>query len=535
MTAVLSNGNGLHAPDDYSQPVSQASSPASPSASFIIQQTHLPSINLSAPVYGDRLSQPGTPTSIHSNASIDPPQGVSFTEYLRMWKDDHVNVWLSSIKCGHLSPIFRANDIRGDVLLELDQMTLKEMGILSVGDRVRIVAGVKKLRQRCLSSSNALSTITNRSLGGEHSRSGSQGGGDNGSYSSTVSRNGVRRLDNARPAPLHLTPGVGTDGLPRLVRDGQDSARSHAPPPIRPLPQPNQNSSSSSSTPTIHTPGSRPSLPSIPPVPRSQPPPVPNARPSRSHLVPPSQLSGRRTPTLPDPTIFNTNQPLPPAPNANLLTPTHDTRAAPNGARPIRSPSPLHNSQLPNRNITRSPNEHGRNASLSVSSSTGKSPSRPIPGNSSHPYALQASASQQTALSPIAEGFNNSLRNASGTPSPPTAGGSSYRGFTRPGTPSHAPSLDDIRRKVVKFSMPDEGKSSMIQVLDCSGGAEILERALKKLRGFDDGPTNVEVIDGGLVVDGWAAFLDDSQRRVTYFLSLIVLLKVVIFYRLTSD
>ncbi|KAI0324524.1 sterile alpha motif SAM, partial [Cubamyces sp. BRFM 1775] len=67
------------------------------------------------------------------------------------WTDAHVALWLTEIRCGHHAATFKANDIRGDVLLELDQMTLKEMGMNSVGDRVRILNGVKHLRQRCSS------------------------------------------------------------------------------------------------------------------------------------------------------------------------------------------------------------------------------------------------------------------------------------------------------------------------------------------------------------------------------------------------
>lgn len=68
--------------------------------------------------------------------------------------------------------------------------------------------------------------------------------------------------------------------------------------------------------------------------------------------------------------------------------------------------------------------------------------------------------------------------------------------------------------------MPVEGKSSMIQVWDCAGGAEILERALKKLRGLEESSQapQIETIDGGLTVDGWGVFLemnDGSQREHT--------------------
>ena len=63
--------------------------------------------------------------------------------------------------------------------------------------------------------------------------------------------------------------------------------------------------------------------------------------------------------------------------------------------------------------------------------------------------------------------------------------------------------------------MPDSGKSSMIQVWDCAGGAEILERALKKLRSSEEAPhtPHIEIIDGGLTVDGWSAFADVNNDR----------------------
>ena len=38
--------------------------------------------------------------------------------------------------CGHHATTFRMSDIRGDVILELDQVTLKEIGIASVVDQL---------------------------------------------------------------------------------------------------------------------------------------------------------------------------------------------------------------------------------------------------------------------------------------------------------------------------------------------------------------------------------------------------------------
>jgi mitogen-activated protein kinase kinase kinase len=69
-------------------------------------------------------------------------------EFLRTWSDNYIACWLVDIKCGNHGNTFKANDIRGDVLLELDQVTLEGMGITSIGDRLRIVNAVKTLRQK---------------------------------------------------------------------------------------------------------------------------------------------------------------------------------------------------------------------------------------------------------------------------------------------------------------------------------------------------------------------------------------------------
>ncbi|CAL1704526.1 unnamed protein product [Somion occarium] len=505
----------MQALEDMSQPISQASSPASPAASFHNQQIQisLPTINLNGQARSESSTQPGTPTSFSTNISLDPPLGVSFADYLRAWSDNHVARWLTDIKCGHHAQTFKANDIRGDVLLELDQTTLKEMGLVSVGDRIRIVSGVKTLRQKC-SSSSALSSITNRPRS-DHSRNGSLG--ENGYGNGRNS--GARRLDSGRPAPLHLTPPADSNNLPRIVRDGQDSSRSNAPP-IRPLPQPNSAVSSSRST-----------LPPLPPPPRGQPPQPPNARTPRALHPPPNPLSGRRTPTQPDAPPF-THQPLPPAPASQHLTPTtqsqgvnwpsYDSRQGSGGSRtPLRSPSPLPPQPVQTRNNNnRSPNGtvHGRNASYSGTNTPAQTntPKRPSTGNAPHPYAQLPA--QQSSLSPIHEAFT-SQRAMSTTPPPASA--NPYRNVQPPNrsaTPSHNPSLDDLRRKLIKFTLPEEGKSTTINVIDCAGGAEVLERALRKFgklnpKPGDDTSMSVEIVNGGLSVEGWGAFLDWGQEE----------------------
>ncbi|KAI0636887.1 hypothetical protein C8Q77DRAFT_530585 [Trametes polyzona] len=507
MSVAVASSSNLQALEDASQPTSRASSPSSPATPNPFQQPQLSRVNVNL-----NGSHTNTPTSAHPNHALEPPPGMSYADFLRSWTDAHVALWLTEIKCGHHAATFKANDIRGDVLLELDQMILKEMGMSSVGDRVRILNGVKHLRHKC-SSGSALTSILNRPRATEHSRTSSVSS-DHGSGG----RTGARRLESGRPAPLHLPPNGGSPDLPRLVRDGQDSARLNAT--MRPLPlQP--NSATTHGTPT--TAHSRTNLPPLPPPPRGQPPLPPIARTPRNHHHTPGtpSTSGRRTPTLPDAPLA--------LPQAGLLTPSSQTQGPswqgyglPSDPRqgnshrtPSRSTSPLPfpPSQPPVRNASRTASEHSRTSSYSGSTPTSENTNKPLPrprtgGGGGHPYA-SSQLQQAHGLSPIAESFVSGRSTA-------------YRGLNapdfRPGTPSRStPSLDDLRRKLIKFTLPEEGKTTTLNVADCSGGVEVLTKALKKFGKLGpDGSESVESDDGGLSVDGWGAFSEwgqgDGQR-----------------------
>lgn len=71
---------------------------------------------------------------------------------VREWDDAAVERWLSESRVGQYGELFRQNDIRGAILLDVDQAALKEMGVKSVGDRVRIAVAIKALRRRCTES-----------------------------------------------------------------------------------------------------------------------------------------------------------------------------------------------------------------------------------------------------------------------------------------------------------------------------------------------------------------------------------------------
>lgn len=514
-------------------------SPVSPSTSFVPR-------SFTSAIRGQNSPFPSTPTSSMSSF-FDPPPGTAYADFIRTWTDAHVARWLTDIKCANHASVFRANDIRGDILLELDQTTLMEMGVSSIGDRLRIINAVKSLRQRSAVGRPPPTPIMENMRPSRLDISPDVTAlKQDRTEASPTTRLGHRRLESGRPAPLQLSQSSGrNDNLPRLVREqnppdsaritsssnnnssnNNSSANSH---PVRPLPQPSQLSrESQQSNSGQSSANTRPNLPPLPPPPRSQPPlPPPSRQPARGMLNGGSQLAGRRTPT-PD---SITSQPLPPAPpqQGGLLTPSSGSswsglpanpRPGGDNKAPIRSTSPL----LPGRNPPRT-SSHGRGISLGNNSpGPGSSPSSKFPARSntgnqyptSQPSAPQAPISGPGySLSPIDETFNQSMSPA-GTPSPPSfaVGRGPFNPSPNPGTPS----LDDLRRKLVRFLLPEAGLSFTVDIGSCVGGIEVLEKVLKKFgkggsrSAGDGGPDVRETEKGGISVDGWGVYLDLDQE-----------------------
>ncbi|KAJ1024835.1 hypothetical protein NDA16_002875 [Ustilago loliicola] len=98
---------------------------------------------------GSPRSRPTTPLS----AGFVPP-GPTYDD-LGRWEDADVAAWLIAARLGHYASTFAENDIRGSVLLDVDQSALKEMGITMVKDRVRIQAAIKLLNKRCVDATIA--------------------------------------------------------------------------------------------------------------------------------------------------------------------------------------------------------------------------------------------------------------------------------------------------------------------------------------------------------------------------------------------
>lgn len=83
--------------------------------------------------------------------------GIAIEE-VKQWADAQIQSWLASHRLAHHAQTFAKNDITGNVLLDVDQNALKEMGITAIGDRIRIFSAIKTLKKRCIETAQ-----TNRS------------------------------------------------------------------------------------------------------------------------------------------------------------------------------------------------------------------------------------------------------------------------------------------------------------------------------------------------------------------------------------
>ncbi|KZV90232.1 Pkinase-domain-containing protein [Exidia glandulosa HHB12029] len=487
--AAVANGFLHNPPSGRSSTSSSPTSPSFHSAHAAIQR-----------LVPGRPSTPASGAQVAGTVQLEPPPGLSYLDFVRQWSDAHVALWLQGCKCGHQADIFSENDIRGDVVLDLDHATLKEMGIVSVGERARIVNAVKQLRTKCHASKLITPgpprvTLTNSNQAPAQDVVFPEAG--------LARSNSKRGAGGARPPPLTLKPSARSDV--ELVRTSGNT------------PRPAVSTPSTANHTPVQT--SRPFLPPLPPVPRTNPPPPPSSNRSTSsqtqqqrpsNLGLPSQPApGRaRTPTPePGPPPAYTTQPLPPAPTPTPATPSHGwSRDGGYGLPPnpgaYRTSSPHQASSQPRPSQQQRPAGapgHQKTSSLSRSAAA-----------AGHPYAmptLEPPSFKANDLSPIAESFMSPSGRTPSTLAPP----SSVLG--RPTTPLNQsnPGIDELRRKTLKVYLEDGGSNNyrIINVHDCERGIDVLERVLKKFTKYLDGDQDITT-EGGLVLDGYGAFYDDS-------------------------
>lgn len=515
-----------------------SSTPTSPSFNVTPatrQPSHFRSRSHSRPDTPNQVNQRISPT-----VSLEPPLGVLFVDFLRQWDDAHVLRWLVENKCAQHAQTFAVNDIRGDILLDMDQSTLKEMGITAVGDRIKILNGVKALRAKVSSSKAA----KNNQFANDARPLATKPRVDPNPLSTDPSSSLRRRPEPARPPPLVLS-GAPTPDLPQIIRSSSnsnlssgDATRNNTRPLNLPLNPGHTHTHSGSSTKDSY--GMIRGLPPLPPPPKMQLPIVPRSNTGLSHqqqstpisatsgsrsLFPPQAASGRRTPTPAESPPPFTKDPLPPAPN-QAITPLANSWSTEYGLPRGPSPGNVGGVRTPSGNRSISPLPLYPSRTRPTPPQTNPAHGRSASASNSHPYAgLQANLqpppgnSSNTSLSPIREDFSATPS----TISPPNIANSSYssRGLLRPSTPSSRTprTAEDIRRKCVKFVLAEGGHSRLLNVEDKLRGVEILEFVLRKFgnAGNIAFPSNNPLEDPDsidpnepLVVDGWGVFLNDG-------------------------
>lgn len=487
-------------------------------------------------------------------------QSRSYLEYVKGWNDDEIATWLVEVNAGQYITIFKSNDIRGNVLLDVDQQALKEMGMRSVGDRIKLIVAIKALRQRCITAArmerqSIMSSAPSPSSYGASpslSATSSNGGGDpfalvNGGLATRTS-NG--RLPGRIPPPLHLSQSnssssatITTEAWQPLVanssRQGSVSSTQNSHNTLVPTRPPIQ---SSRSIPP----------PSLPP-PQSHPPLAP-AILSRSTTTPAPIIS--TTAASPTSTSFNSS-----SGNSTGSTPQSATWSGEYGLPRAPSPGNLaggvfgrRNTSLPQRTASTRPaggstyqGSHRKTPSLTPANNLNINNNTPYGHNqplSTHPYAtpisppiLDSSASNSRILLPsptIGNPLSPVFEVAGGNRTPTSDGGGVDHHRSSPGrdrftstTPpigsftnangmqvsTSMSSLEAVLRKAVKF-IGEDGVSKMVAVSDCVDGREVLMRVLRKFQKVTSGRSEREE------AEHWGLFRSNDEHGALRIASL---------------
>jgi mitogen-activated protein kinase kinase kinase len=149
----------------------------------------------------------------------------------------------------------------------------------------------------------------------------------------------------------------------------------------------------------------------------------------------------------------------------------------------------------------------------------------PLAALSSHPFATTPATPSSPSYPPLSSAHPPSDTLSSSTdsltlsaPSSSTLAPSRSNSSLR-STGGTTPSLEDLKYKIVKFINPEDGNTRVVDVTDCSGGWEVLEKVLRKFgkwREGGSGARSLGVADdsddeegrGVVVLDGWGVYLE---------------------------
>lgn len=478
---------------------------------------------------------------------LQPPGNAPFAAYLRSWGGTEISSFLGLYRCGQYAGVFQRNDIDGKVLLDLDMASLKEMGIAKVGERVKLLGGIKDLRRRVSAASVPpqrvevrLNGSSSQNLDADRPLSPGLAGPLPSIIAPSGSQGSIRRLNNTRPPPLDLQPHQTSRSLPQVVQNTTLSGP-HGAQTLTSRPRLTQSTSSTTTVTSANT---------VPGPVRS----IPTLRAPLSRDV----VRRSPSPSNADAASF-ADRPLPPAPAqssaaeyANSITQQRHVvggRSTPVDSRDERDSRDLRDVRDPRAAPTRPPQVNAIRGEHRKQTSLGSTPQKQISpikakfsqlvsgrpntsGGAVHPFAAANSSRER---------LNEERTTTPGTLAGPSSNGSSHRrnptggyvvgtgGMLSAKTTSSdtrsrkEPSpqgqaqlpLEDIRRQVVKFTNVEDRTTRTVNVSSCSSGVEVLERVLKKFGKWNTG-TNVgtdgESDDEGhrLEVDGWGVYAESD-------------------------
>ncbi|KAJ1978335.1 hypothetical protein H4R34_003239 [Dimargaris verticillata] len=101
------------------------------------------------------ISEPTAPSQVVASKC----EHLKLTPDVQGWTMDQVAEWLTRLDYGDYAPNVHENHITGDVLLQLSDTNLKDLGIQSIGKRIKLLKAIRKLQDR-----NLLSSISRCSL-----------------------------------------------------------------------------------------------------------------------------------------------------------------------------------------------------------------------------------------------------------------------------------------------------------------------------------------------------------------------------------
>ncbi|KAH8928119.1 Pkinase-domain-containing protein [Atractiella rhizophila] len=467
-----------------------------------------------------------------SSTSIDSGSSMSLMDQVKSWNDAQVKQWMIENRVGNYADLFAKNDIRGSVLLDMDQESLKELGLRLVGDRTKIMIAIKKLRAQCASSSG--STISNHSLKKQVSipaiqqYNPAQIGGRERSESSASSASNHQYGASRPSTTASSNPSVSSSRPPtgQHRRPGSKGGTGKVPPPLHLTQSSSRDLGQAYQTPhypqtgnhLVATPANeiRPS-PRQPP--QTLPPPLPSKTPNLLSSTNPPPSSHQRAITAPQgsassqPWAGDYGLPKAPAPG-NLLSASTKSRGA------SKSPNTIA------QGLPETPGYHRKSPSLSqvmpptVSvSSANQRPSTAQTPNQGGFYA--GSPTEPSYRKPSNYEAHQNLEIA--VPQRKEAGGLGFSvgkgGFGRPSTPAGTvsvgghgttPSLDDLMNKTVKFK-GDDGVSKMMHFSDSDTASQVMLTVLRKFGKFgkDQFPQDFEDSDDDedmAEMEGWGVF-----------------------------